>query len=79
MALTPDSVHAVVDSVNALAATPIYTLADAATEAVAEAPANTGFLAPIVGVLEAVLKVRGCVNTPLTAASHPSQHNYSSC
>ena len=63
MALTPDAVHAVVDSVNTtLAATPIYTLADAA-DAVAEAPANTGFLAPIVGVLESILKVRFCQHT----------------
>lgn len=53
------AVHAVMDS-SAIEGVvqQLYTLADASMEVVPETSQNTGWLAPIVGVLETVLKVR---------------------
>ena len=78
---TPDAVHAVVHSVTALATMPIYTLADTAMEVVAEAPANpNGFLGPIVGALEMVLKVLHPQNSAhrVTRALYPTRRLHAS-
>jgi len=68
------AVHAVMDS-SAIEGVvqQLYTLADASMEVVPETSQNTGWLAPIVGVLETVLKV---IDNGLEAANVPYSYGF---